>query len=150
MRIDVLTLFPEMIRTACGDSILARAQEPGVVLPGFVAEEDKATLLSGATAFLFPSLYEGFGFPVLEAMACGTPVLAANTSSLPEVVGDAALLLDPLDTAAWTAGMRRVLREPALRAELVARGSRRVKGFSWQQCAEAVLAAIEGAAEGAQ
>jgi glycosyltransferase involved in cell wall biosynthesis len=130
------------------EPILARAEEPGVVLPGFVAEEDKAALLSGASAFLFPSLYEGFGFPVLEAMACGTPVVAGNTSSLPEVAGEAALLLDPLDTAAWTDGMRRVWREPALRAELIARGSEQVKRFSWHRCAEAVLAAIEGAAEG--
>ena len=126
------------------EPILARAEEPGVVLPGFVAEEDKAALLSGAIAFLFPSLYEGFGFPVLEAMACGTPVLAANTSSLPEVAGDAALLLDPLDPAAWTDGMGRIWHEPALRADLVARGSRRVKDFSWQRCAETVLTAIEG------
>jgi alpha-1,3-rhamnosyl/mannosyltransferase len=77
-------------------------------------------------------------------------VVAGNTSSLPEVAGEAALLLGPLDTAAWTDGMRRVWREPALRAELIERGSERVKRFSWQRCAEAVLAAIEGAAEGAQ
>lgn len=128
------------------EPILERAREPGVVVPGFIAEEDKAALLSGATAFLFPSLYEGFGFPVLEAMACGTPVIGSQTSSVPEVAGEAALLLDPLETAAWTEGMARLWREPALRAELVERGYDQVKRFSWRRCAEAVLAAIEEAA----
>jgi glycosyltransferase involved in cell wall biosynthesis len=128
------------------EPILARAEEPGVVVPGFVAEEDKAALLSGATAFLFPSLYEGFGFPALEAMACRTPVICSNTSSLPEVAGEAALLVDPLETTAWTDAMVRIQREQALRAELVERGAARVKRFSWGRCAEMVMAAIEGAA----
>jgi glycosyltransferase involved in cell wall biosynthesis len=128
------------------EPILARAEEAGAVVPGFVAEEDKAALLSGATAFLFPSLYEGFGFPALEAMACRTPVICSNTSSLPEVAGEAALLVDPLETAAWTEAMARIQHEPALRAELVERGAARVKRFSWGRCAETVMAAIEGAA----
>ena len=73
------------------------------------ADADLPPLISGATAVVLPSLYEGFGLPALEALACGAPLLAADASSLPEVTGDAALLLDPRDPAAWTAAMRRVL-----------------------------------------
>ncbi len=125
--------------------ILQRAEQTGdrVILAGFVAEEDKAALLSGAVAFVFPSLYEGFGFPMLEAMACGTPVICSNTSSLPEVAGDAALQVDPLDTAALTAAMERLLADPALRETLVERGLANVQRFSWAKCAESVIAALE-------
>src|SRR6185436_2269371 len=86
-----------------------------------------------ASVFVFPSLYEGFGLPPLEAMAAGAPVVTSNVSSLPEVVGDAALLIDPMDPGAIAAGMARVLTDPALRAELVRRGFERVKAFSWDR-----------------
>jgi glycosyltransferase involved in cell wall biosynthesis len=115
-----------------------------LVLPGFVPDEDRAALLSGALAFLFPSLYEGFGFPILEAMACGTPVLCSNTSSLPEVAGDAAWLVDPLSRDAILAGMLRLAGDEALRRTLVARGFQQVRGFSWQRCGAQVLALLEG------
>lgn len=104
-----------------------------VVLPGFIPEADKSALLSGATAYLFPSLYEGFGLPVLEAMACGTPVLIGNGSSLPEIAGDAALAVNPLDSAAIADGIRRLLTDPALRQSLVSKGFRRVRQFSWEK-----------------
>ncbi len=87
------------------DEIIELGLEREVVLPGFVAAEDLPLLYGGALAFAFPSLYEGFGLPLLEAMACGTPVLAAANSSIPEVVGDAALLVDPLDPAAIGRGL---------------------------------------------
>jgi glycosyltransferase involved in cell wall biosynthesis len=100
---------------------------------GFVPDATLAVLYRLAAAFVFPSLYEGFGLPPLEAMASGTPVITSNVSSLPEVVDDAALLIDPMDSAAIADAMRRVLEEPALRADLVRRGCERVKAFSWER-----------------
>ncbi|MBK8904959.1 MAG: glycosyltransferase family 4 protein [Anaerolineaceae bacterium] len=117
-----------------------------IVLTGFVDEADKAALLSGATAVLYPSLYEGFGFPVLEAQACGTAVLTATTSSLPEVAGDAALLVDPLDTAAITQGIQTLVHDEAYRHQLVQRGFENVKKFSWVETAVQLLHSLEKAA----
>jgi glycosyltransferase involved in cell wall biosynthesis len=114
-----------------------------VVFTGYVADDDRAALLSGATALLYPSLYEGFGMPVLEAMACGTPVLTSDVSSLPEVAGDAALLVNPLDTNAIAAGMARLVADAGLRRSLVERGSLQIRQFSWAKAARQVLEAIE-------
>jgi glycosyltransferase involved in cell wall biosynthesis len=109
---------------------------------GYIADDDLPALLSGALAFVFPSLYEGFGMPLLEAMACGTPVLASATSALPEVAGDAALLIDPEDTAAIGAGMARLASDAALRADLRARGLERAAQFTWERCAQETLAVL--------
>lgn len=98
---------------------------------GFVSTDTLAALYRLASAFVFPSLYEGFGLPPLEAMASGTPVITSNTSSLPEVVGDAALLIDPLNADEIADAMVRVLTDASLRADLVQRGFERVKQFSW-------------------
>jgi glycosyltransferase involved in cell wall biosynthesis len=98
---------------------------------GFVPDATLAALYRLASVFVFPSLYEGFGLPPLEAMAAGAPVITSNVSSLPEVVGDAALLIDPLDAGAIADAMARVLTDAALRASLIARGHMRVKAFSW-------------------
>ena len=117
--------------------------EGRVFFPGYVPDEDKATLLSGALAFAFPSLYEGFGLPVLEAQACGCPVITSTTSSLPEVVRDAALLVDPSDTAAIAAGMQRIATDHVLRETLIERGFANVRRFSWTSCAQSVLSVIE-------
>lgn len=114
-----------------------------VLFPGYIADEDKPALLSGALAFVFPSLYEGFGLPVLEAQACGCPVITSATSSLPEVAGDAALLVDPTDTAAIAAAMERVAGDPALRETMIQRGFANVRRFSWVACARTVLSVIE-------
>jgi glycosyltransferase involved in cell wall biosynthesis len=119
-----------------------------VILPGFIAEDDKAALLSGATALLYPSLYEGFGFPVIEAQACGTAVLCADSSSLPEVAGDGALLVDPGHVAALADGMQRLAHDGALREALIAAGTVNVQRFSWRDSAESVLTALEDAARG--
>jgi glycosyltransferase involved in cell wall biosynthesis len=105
-----------------------------VILPGYVPDVDLPALLSGALAFVYPSLYEGFGLPVLEAMACGTPVVCSNSSSLPEVAGDAALLVDPLAPEALAEALRRVIAEDGLSWEMVQRGARQVRRFSWQIC----------------
>ena len=129
------------------DDLFAQVSRLGlkgrVLFPGYVPDEDKASLLSGALAFVFPSLYEGFGLPVLEAQACGCPVITSATSSLPEVVGDAALLVDPGDTAAITARLRRIATDPALRESLIKRGFANVRRFSWAACAQSVMSVIE-------
>ncbi len=117
--------------------------EGRVLFPGYIPDENKAALLSGALAFIFPSLYEGFGLPVLEAQACGCPVIASATSSLPEVAGDAALLVDPGDTDAIAAAMQRVAADPGLRETLTERGFANVRRFSWTACAQSVLSVIE-------
>jgi glycosyltransferase involved in cell wall biosynthesis len=131
------------------ESIERRAAELGIAervrFTGYVADEDLPALLSGALAFVLPSLYEGFGMPVLEAMACGAPVLASNTSSLPEVAGDAALLVDPEDTAALATGLARLAADAELRAQLRARGLARAAEFTWDRCAEETLAVLRGA-----
>jgi glycosyltransferase involved in cell wall biosynthesis len=124
-------------------TLLARIEKPDlagrVVMPGYVADEDLAALYSGALVYAFPSLYEGFGFPALEAMACGTPVVCSNTSSLPELVEDAALTFAPTDTNALANALRRVLVEPALREKLVRQGSGRARRFTWEASAAATL-----------
>jgi alpha-1,3-rhamnosyl/mannosyltransferase len=122
------------------ETIVAAARRAGDVrLLGHVDDADLPALYAGATCFAYPSLYEGFGLPVLEAMAAGAPVLTSNVSSLPEVVGDAALLVDPRDTGAIRAGLRRLLSEPALREELRARGRGRAATFSWDRTASELL-----------
>src|SRR5690606_15991280 len=98
---------------------------------GYVDEADKAALLSGATALVYPSLYEGFGFPVLEAQACDTPVICARTSSLPEAAGEGALLVDPLNTAELAEAMRALVMDEALQARLIERGRTNLPRFTW-------------------
>jgi len=100
---------------------------------GFVSDQTLAALYRLADVFVFPSLYEGFGLPPLEAMASGTPVITSNVSSLPEVVGDAALMIDPYEPAAIADAMRRVLTDAALRADLRIRGLARAREFSWER-----------------
>ncbi len=107
---------------------------------GPVPQADLPALYSGATLFIFPSLYEGFGLPVLEAMACGTPVVCSNISSLPEVIGDAGLLFDPLNVDTIATTIRRALENPDLRAELRQRGLARAAQFTWERVAEKTMA----------
>jgi len=104
-------------------------------------------LYSGALAFVYPSLYEGFGLPPLEAMACGTPVLTSNVTSLPEVVGDAGLLVDPYNVEAIAHGIRRLVEDSALREELKRKGLERAKQFTWERTAELTWAVLEEAME---
>lgn len=114
-----------------------------VVFTGQIREQDKAPLYSGATVFAFPSLYEGFGIPVLEAMACGAPVLTSNLSALPEVVGDAGLLVDPYSTDEIAAALQTLLEDPVLRGELSQKARARAQQFSWKQVAEQTVAVYQ-------
>jgi len=107
---------------------------------GYVEEKSLPVLYSLATVFVYPSLYEGFGLPVLEAMQCGVPVLTSNVSSLPEVAGDAALLVMPTEIDDIAYGLRQLLENADLRAELRARGYQRAREFSWERCARETLA----------
>ena len=123
------------------DDVLAAAQSSAehqsrLIFTEYVAEEDLPALYSGAVAFVFPSLYEGFGLPPLEAMACGAPVITSNTTSLPEVVGDAALLIDPTDSDQLCEAMSMVLFNHSLREELKEKSLARATEFSWTRCAE--------------
>jgi glycosyltransferase involved in cell wall biosynthesis len=113
---------------------------------GYVPEEDLPALYRGADVFCYPSLYEGFGIPVLEAMCCGTAVLTSGRSSMPEVAGDAARYVDPEDTADIARGLSELLSDPALRETLMARGLQRARQFTWEGTARVVLAALEGQA----
>lgn len=118
--------------------------EGRVLCPGYIRPEDRAPLLSGALAFVFPSLYEGFGLPVLEAQACGCPVICSSTSSLPEVAGEAALQVHPEDVAGLAEAMARLEQDPDLRRELAERGRVNLRRFSWDRCARTVLQVMEG------
>jgi glycosyltransferase involved in cell wall biosynthesis len=106
-----------------------------VLLPGYVPDADLPAFYAGAQTLVLPSVYEGFGLPVLEAMACGTPAVASNASSIPEIGGDAALYFDPLDVEAAVGAIRRLLREAGLRAEMQRRGLAQAARFSWQRAA---------------
>lgn len=114
--------------------------EPQTVFTGVISDERLVELYQKARLFVFPSLYEGFGFPVLEAMACGCPVISSNASSLPEVTGDAALLVDPQDVGELSRQMERVLADGALREALKQRGLDRAAQFSWDRTARETVA----------
>ena len=116
-----------------------------IIFLGDVAEDDLPWLYNAATLFVYPSVYEGFGLPVLEAMACGTPVACSNTSSLPEVAGDAALLVEPLDIEGWAAALGRLLADAEQRRELARRGLAQAARFSWERTARQTLGAYHAA-----
>ncbi len=126
------------------EPIMAAAAERDYVhLLGFTEDGDLPALYRQAELLAFPSLYEGFGLPVLEALACGTPVVASSASSVPEVVGEAGLLVSPTDTAAWTAALRQALEDTALRADLRERGLVRAAEFTWARTAARWLDVLE-------
>lgn len=148
--VDAWTRLPQGLRDAHAlalvgprgwqdDAILAAAHAAGAVLLGRVSEEQLHALYAGCSAFAYPSLYEGFGLPVLEAMTAGAPVLTSDVSSLPEVAGNAAMLVDPRDTGAIADGLKRLLSDRALAEELRVRGRARAADFSWAQTARATL-----------
>ncbi len=125
------------------DAIFAEVERLGlggrIIFPGFAADDDLPALYSAASVLAYPSTYEGFGLPILEAFACETPVVTSTASCLPEVAGDAALLVPPTDVDALGAALKRVLEDTALRWQMVAAGLERVKQFSWQKSARQLL-----------
>jgi len=110
-----------------------------VIFTGRISDAELLNLYNIADAFVFPSLYEGFGLPPLEAMTCGCPVIASDRTSIPEVVGDAGILLDPEDPEAWCNAMFRVLDEPATRENMKQKSLQQAKKFSWEKCAQKTL-----------
>jgi len=110
-----------------------------IVRPGYVVYEELAAFYSLADAFVFPTLYEGFGLALLEAQTCGCPVVTSNVTSVPEVVGDAAVCVDPYDVDALAGGVRRVIDDEAFRFDLAERGQARARTFSWERCAATTL-----------
>jgi len=117
-----------------------------LVFTGYVPDEDLVALYNAADLFVYPSIFEGFGLPPLEAMACGTPVVCSNTSSFPEVVGDAALTVDPLDPEALARAIAALLNDADLRAQLSKLGLRRVGTFLWEHTMHATLRVYRGLA----
>ncbi|NOZ27369.1 MAG: glycosyltransferase family 4 protein [Chloroflexi bacterium] len=127
------------------EQIFSRVQELGITdrvrFPGYIPSAELPDWYRAAEVFLYPSLYEGFGLPPLEAMACGTPVITSNTSSLPEVVGDAALKVDPHDVEAIAEALARLLEDADLRRQLREAGLERARLFSWERTARETIAA---------
>ncbi len=133
-------------KTQAIDAAVSRSPHPQRIhFLDFIPEADLPAVMSAAFAFVWPSLFEGFGLPPLEAMACGTPVLTSKVSSLPEIVGDAALLTDPEDASAMAEGMQRLLHDTAFREGLMARGIERARLFSWERSAALTLKAYHAA-----
>ncbi|MCU0679054.1 MAG: glycosyltransferase family 4 protein, partial [Planctomycetes bacterium] len=114
-----------------------------VIMPGWVDEEDLPFFYAGATAFIFPSFYEGFGIPLLQAMACDLPIAASWSSSIPEVVGEAALLFDPHNVAAMARAMAKIITDFELQNKLVVLGRAKISNYSWEKCARETLAVID-------
>lgn len=121
-----------------------RAGESGVTYLGYVDESELPALTAGATVFVYPSLYEGFGFPVAQAMACGVPVITSNTSCLPEVAGDAAVLIDPRSAEELTSALERVLSSTSTRERLATAARSRAERFRWRECARRTLEFFTG------
>jgi len=134
------------------EETMARAEQSSyrddILFPGFIPEDELAALYSAAEAFAFPSHYEGFGLPVLEAMACGTPVVSSRASSLPEVVGDAGMQVDPDDAEGFAAALELLALNPELRDDLRQRGLARAAQFSWATAARSLLGIYERVARG--
>jgi glycosyltransferase involved in cell wall biosynthesis len=117
-----------------------------IILTGYVPESDLPALYSGALCFIYPSYFEGFGLPPLEAMQCGVPVIVGDRTSLPEVVGDAGVLVDPFDVNALAAAIEKVVSDSNLRAKLSVQGLARAKLFEWRETARQTLAVYQKAA----
>ena len=121
------------------DEVKRQRWADDVILTGYVADEDLPALYRAARAFVYPSLFEGFGLPPLEAMASGTPVVTSDVSSLPEITGDAALLIDPNDERALANALIEIMNNDRLRAELREKGIAQAKKFTWREAAEITL-----------
>jgi len=133
------------------DSIFAKVKELNlnqrVIFTDYVPDDDLPVLIAGAKAYVLPSLWEGFGIPVIEAQACGIPVIVSNTSSLPEIIGESGILIDPEDVDSIAQGIKKVLSNEKTRSDLVEKGFTNIKRFSWRNCAKETLAVLENVAK---
>jgi glycosyltransferase involved in cell wall biosynthesis len=156
--IDAYSILPEYIREdyqliitgekkGTYSNLLKKASKTcladDIVFIGFIPEKEMPMVINAASLFVFPSLYEGFGIPLLEAMACGTPILASNVSSIPEVVGGAALLFDPYNINEMASVIDRAITDKDLRQKLVQRGFERIKKYSWENTAKEIIGVFE-------
>jgi len=132
--------FLKMIRT--------HSLKTHIHMTGYLPRDRLVSYYENAICLMFPSLYEGFGLPILEGMSCGTPVITSNVSSMQEVAGDAALLVDPYDIGAIAEAMNKLLRDEQLRERLISMGFQRAKEFSWKKCAEQTLKVLNTVGEG--
>ena len=139
----VIVGIPNWRRTKFCKMVKESRYSRDIIFTDFVAEGDLVLLYNGATVFLYPSLYEGFGIPPLEAMACGVPVISSDRTSIPEIVGDAALLINPTDGEELKKELTNVLNNESLRNELTTRGYKQPKKFSWRKTAEETLGVYE-------
>ena len=131
---------------ALDEAVKQRGLADRIQFTGYVADEALPALYRNARFFCFPSLFEGFGLPILEAQSYGVPVMTANNSSLPEIAGDAAILVDPTDVDAIADAMLRLSQDEALRQRLIEAGYQNVKRFSWVKAAQETLAVLKAAA----
>ncbi len=139
---SIKLLFTSQLTPSIAELIQSKALENRVVFLNTLTENALADCYRGAIALVFPSLYEGFGLPILEAMASGTPVLTSHTTSCPEVAGDAAVLVNPMDTASIRDGMEKIVNDTDLRKNLIAKGLARANDFSWDKTAALVQQAL--------
>jgi glycosyltransferase involved in cell wall biosynthesis len=132
------------------ESVFEKVEKLGlknkVIFTDFIPEDEVSTLIQGATLFVMPSFWEGFGMPALEAMAMGTPVVVSNVASLPEVVGEAGILVDPYDTQKMAEAIKNVLESKSLYNKLREKGLKRARKFTWQRCAKKSLEVLENVA----
>jgi len=146
LRRDLCLVLTGMPEAALSQQVMALQLQDRVVYAGHLTEPELAAYYRGAVAVVCPSLYEGFGLPPLEAMACGTPVVTSNRTALPEVVGEAAMLVDPYDVEALAWGIRRVVDDQGLRQALAHQGLVRAQQFTWEQTAARVWQVLQEAA----
>lgn len=139
----VIVGIPNWRRTRFNDVVMQSGCRDDIILTDFLDDDELVLLYNCAAVFLYPSLYEGFGLPPLEAMACGTPVIASNITSIPEIVGDAAILIDPTDGGQLKKALLELLSNEHLRRQLISRGFRQARKFSWRKMAEQTLAVYE-------
>jgi glycosyltransferase involved in cell wall biosynthesis len=129
------------------DSIFQKVKDlnlmQGVIFTNYVPEEDLTALISGSKLYVLPSLYEGFGIPVIEAQACGVPVAVSGTSSLPEIAGDSGILIDPQSVDSIAVAIKNILSDEKLSKDLVAKGFENIKRFSWQKCAQETIKILQ-------
>ena len=125
------------------EKVYSSAYKNDIILTGYVSDEDKFYLMANADAFLFPTFYEGFGLPILEAQSVGTPVITSNISSMPEVANESAVLVDPKDSSAIAEAAYKLISDESYKDDIIEKGYQNIKRFSWEKCAREVADIIQ-------